>query len=47
MMNGSDGWMGAGEGWAWGMSGLGGIIVLVVVLVGLSIAFLALRRRDS
>ena len=29
------------------MSGLGGIIVLVVVLVGLGVAFLTLRRRES
>lgn len=40
MMNGSD-------GWTWGMSGLGGIMVLVAVLGGLGIAFLALRRRNS
>lgn len=36
-----------GGGWGWGMGRFGGICWLVVALLGLGLAFLAVRRRNS
>ena len=44
---GPGGMMGGGWDWGWGMGGFGGICLLAVALLGLGLAFLAVRRRNS
>lgn len=44
---GPGGMMGGGWDWGWGMGGFAGICLLAVALLGLGLAFLAVRRRNS